>query len=147
MLPTENKCSKDKCDVLHIAALLDNLDEVLSFVTNRLEEADCSIKQQMQIQIAVEEIFVNIAHYAYNSNPGDAFITVCIEDDPKTVEIEFKDKGMPFDPTANPDPDVTLTAEQRKIGGLGIFMVKKSMDSVKYRREDGCNILTIRKKF
>ena len=145
-LPMEKNLMQKNNDVLHLAAELNNLEQVLAFVDGYLEAADCSMKTQMQIEVAVEEIYVNIAHYAYKTGTGDAYITVRIEEDPKTVEIEFRDTGMPFDPTANPDPDVTLSAEKRKIGGLGIFMVKKSMDDIQYRRENGCNILKIRKK-
>ena len=97
-----------------------------------------------QILIAAEEIFVNIASYAYGQETGSAEIRMTVEDG--CAGIEFRDSGTPFDPLAKADPDVTLPAEERQIGGLGIFMVKKSMDDVQYRYEGGENILTIRKK-
>ena len=132
---------------LKISADVDNLDSVTGFVDSHLEDVGCPLKFQMQIDVAVEEIFVNIASYAYRqSSDKNAEISLYFEEEPKTVVIEFIDSGMPFDPLAKDDPDVTLSAEERKIGGLGIFMVKKTMDDVQYKRENGQNILTIRKK-
>lgn len=130
---------------LNIKAKVENLPEVLSFIDSELEENDCPMKAQMQIDVAVEELFVNIASYAYTPNIGEAVIGIEITDD-NNVRIIFKDSGIPFNPTSKVDPDVTLSAEERQIGGLGIFMVKKSMDEFKYRYEDGQNILTIEKK-
>ena len=101
---------------------------------------------QMQIDVAVEEIFVNIASYAYGPETGQAEIRFRSEAETGTAEITFIDRGAPFDPLAKPDPDVTLPAEERQIGGLGIFMVKKSMDDVRYEYREAQNILTIRKK-
>ena len=126
-------------------ARLDRLDEVLAFVDNILESMDCPMKAQMQIDVAVEELYVNIAHYAYAPGVGPADIRVEVEDGP-AVAITFVDQGIPYDPLAKPDPDVTLSAEERQIGGLGIYMVKKSMDDMKYRREGDSNVLTIRKQ-
>lgn len=131
---------------LRIEATLQNLDRVLAFLDEQLEALDCPPRIQMQLDIAVEELFVNIAHYAYAPKTGSAVVRLEIEQDPRAVAITFMDRGMPYDPLAKPDPDVTLSAEERPIGGLGIFMVKESMDEVVYRRQDGKNILTIRKK-
>ena len=128
-----------------IDALTDNLPQVISFVDEQLEAADCPMKIQMQIDIAVEEIFVNIAHYAYNPDVGTAKVRVEVLGEPPAVDITFIDNGIPYDPLAKADPDVTLSAEERQIGGLGIFMVKKSMDDVKYEYLDGHNILTLKK--
>ena len=100
---------------------------------------------QMQIDVAVEEIFVNIAHYAYNPEVGNAMVRVEILPDVPSVDITFIDQGVPYDPLAKADPDVTLSAEERQIGGLGIFMVKKTMDDVKYEYVNGHNILTLKK--
>lgn len=132
---------------LIIEALTENLDTVLSFVDGHLEAFDCPMKTQMQLDIAVEEIFVNIAHYAYDSGIGMATIKVEVNEQPLSVIITFIDQGIPYDPLAKPDPDISLSAEDRPIGGLGIFMVKKSMDDVKYEYKDGSNILTIKKAF
>ncbi len=131
---------------LELEAKTDNLDQVLEFVDSTLEEVECSIKTQTQIDIAVEEIFVNIAHYAYNNVIGNATILVEMNTDPLTISITFIDNGTPYDPLAKADPDVTLSAEEREIGGLGIFMVKKTMDDIKYEYKDGKNILTLRKE-
>ena len=127
-------------------ATLDQLDEVLAFVDEDLEKYSEDEKAIIQIDIAVEEIFVNIAHYAYTPNVGQAVIRMEIIEDPRMIEITFIDSGIAFDPPAKPDPDVTLPAEERQIGGLGIYMVKKSMDDVTYERKEDQNIFTIRKK-
>ena len=129
-----------------IKASVNNLDQVLAFVDTELEKLECPIRAQMQIDVAVEELFVNIASYAYAPGEGDAVIRVESTSDPKTVSITFLDRGIPYDPLAKPDPDVTLSAAERAIGGLGIFMAKKSMDEMKYMYRDGQNILTIMKK-
>ena len=129
---------------LEISAQVENLDAVTEFITSELEAADCSMKAQMQIEIAVEELFVNIAHYAYAPNVGMAVISIGIEDG--SAVITFEDSGVPYDPLAKEDPDITLSAQERDIGGLGIFMVKKSMDDMRYEYRDGKNILTIVKR-
>ena len=128
-----------------IEAITENLSKVLAFVDEQLEAADCPMKIQMQIDIAVEEIFVNIAHYAYRSGTGKAVVRVETLPDPPSVDITFIDNGIPYDPLAKEDPDITLSAEERPIGGLGIFMVKKTMDDVRYEYLDGHNILTLKK--
>ena len=130
---------------LTIEALTDNLQAVLDFIDTELEGADCPMKTQMQIDVAVEELFVNVAHYAYTPTTGEARIDIEITEEPKKVVITITDSGIPFDPTAKPDPDVTLSAQERQIGGLGIYMVKKSMDTLDYRYEDGKNIVSITK--
>lgn len=130
---------------LKVDAKTEKLDEVLAFVDGHLEELECPVKTQMQIDIAVEELFVNIAHYAYGEGSGDALIRVETQKDPKSIRITFVDQGTPYDPLKREDPDITLSAEERKIGGLGIFMVKKSMDEVSYEYKDGSNMLTIQK--
>ncbi|MCR5676278.1 MAG: ATP-binding protein [Lachnospiraceae bacterium] len=132
---------------LRNVAKLDNLDEVIAFVEEQLEEHDCPPKLVIQINIAVEEIYVNIAHYAYTPEIGEAVVQTEFSEDPSGITITFIDSGKPFDPLAKPDPDVTLPAEERQIGGLGIYMVKKSMDDVQYERKDGKNILTITKRW
>ena len=127
-------------------ARVDRLDEVLAFLDGQLEAAECPMKLQMQLDVAMEEIYVNIASYAYAPGTGPATIRVSALEDGHTVEITFVDAGMPFNPLEKDDPDVTLSAEERQIGGLGIYMVKKTMDEVIYAREDGKNVLTLRKR-
>lgn len=131
---------------MDIEAVRENLDTVLRFVDERLEEAGCPIKAQMQIDLAVEEIFVNISDYAYKPGKGNTTVRVEVKEDPIVATITFIDQGIPYDPLAKEDPDVTLSAEERKIGGLGIFLVKKAMDDVIYEYKGGRNILTLKKK-
>ena len=128
-----------------IEAKLENLDEVLGFVDGQLEELECPMKAQMQIDVAVEEIFVNIASYAYAPGVGNALVRFDSSQDPASVTITFIDSGVPYDPVRKDDPDVTLSAEERGIGGLGIYMAKKAMDDMKYVYRDGQNILSISK--
>ncbi len=128
---------------LDIEALTENLDAVISFVDAQLEEASCSLKVQMQIDLAVEEIFVNIANYAYHPETGPATVRVEVKPDASAVIITFIDHGVPYDPLAKADPDITLSSDERDIGGLGIFLVKKNMDDIRYEYLNGSNILTI----
>lgn len=131
---------------LTIAATVENIDVVTDFVNEQLEALECPMKAQMQIDIAIDELFGNIAHYAYNPDVGEATVRVEVQKEPLSVIITFIDGGVPYDPLAAADPDTTLSAEERGIGGLGIFMVKNSMDEIAYRYENGKNILSIRKK-
>ena len=130
---------------LTIAATVENIETVTDFVNEQLEALDCPMKAQMQIDIAIDELFGNIAHYAYNPEVGSATVRVEVIEDPLAVVITFIDKGVPYDPLAKADPDITLSVEERDIGGLGIFMVKKSMDEITYEYKDGQNILKIKK--
>ena len=122
---------------LNIAATVENIEAVTDFVNAQLEALDCPMKAQMQIDIAIDELFGNIAHYAYHPEVGDATVRVEVQEDPLAVIITFIDGGVPYDPLAAADPDITLSAEERAIGGLGIFMVKKTMDEIIYRYENG----------
>ena len=131
---------------LEIDAKLSNLEKVLDFVNSHLSNVECPEKTRIQVDIAVEEIFVNIAHYAYNPEVGKATIRVEISEKPLTISLTFMDSGKPYDPLSRKDPDVSLSAEQRQIGGLGIYMVKKSMDEIQYSYRNGTNMLTFKKK-
>ncbi len=130
---------------LTMEATVENIQAVTDFVNEQLQEVGCSVKTQTQIDIAIDELFGNIAHYAYNPEVGP--VTVCVEitEDSLAVRITFIDSGLPYDPLTNIDPDITLSAQERDIGGLGIYMVKKSMDNVSYEYKDGQNILRILK--
>ena len=128
---------------LRIAAKTENLPVVLGFVNKSLQERGCPMKLQTRIAIAVEEVFVNIAHYAYNLGEGEAVLRLS---DVGDVVIEFEDSGVPYNPLLRQDPDITAGAEERQVGGLGIYMVKNIMDTVEYRYEGGKNILTLCKK-
>ena len=128
-----------------IPATVENIEKVTEFVNSQLEEIDCPIKARMQIDIAIDELFGNIAHYAYNPETGPATVRVEVTEAPISVVVTFIDHVIPYDPLKKDDPDVTLSAEERAIGGLGIFMVKKTMDEITYEYKDGQNILRIRK--
>ena len=131
---------------LTVEAKVENIDAVTDFVNATLEEYSCSIKAQTQIDIAIDELFGNIARYAYHPEVGQATVQVEMEENTPVVTVTFRDQGMPYNPLNSQDPDVTLSAEEREIGGLGIYLVKKSMDEVLYEYQDGQNILRVRKK-
>ncbi len=139
------KVAGENPNELTLEARTENLSKVAAFVQSRLEAAGCSLKMQMQIDVAVEEIFVNIANYAYTPEVGSATVRVEVSENPVKVSITFIDRGIPYDPLAKTDPDVSLSAEEREIGGLGIFMTKQLMDDVVYEYRDGQNILTLKK--
>ncbi len=121
------------------------LDDVKNFVTENLEAEGCSEKTLMQLELAVEESFVNIAHYAYPPETGTVTVTKELTDDGLLIVV-LSDSGTPYDPLKKPDPDLTLPLDKKPIGGLGIYMTKKSMDKVSYEYQDGKNILTLEKK-
>lgn len=128
-------------------ATVDNIEKVTDFVNGQLENCGCPLKAQMQIDIAIDELFGNIAHYAYHPDVGPATVRVEVIKDQPAVVITFLDRGIPYDPLKKEDPDVSLSAQERTAGGLGIFLVKKSMDGILYEYKDGQNILKIRKNF
>lgn len=125
-------------------AEIEQLDAVTAFLEEELEKVDCSPKLTITFAIALEELFVNVAHYSYPGSKGTVKIGIDTSDG--VVTVRLVDTGIPFDPVAKPDPDITESAEERKIGGLGIYMVKKSMDSMEYEYLDKQNILTIKKR-
>ena len=122
------------------------LSDILGFVDQTLEGYGCPMKIQMAVCVAIEEVFVNVAHYAYGGGEGDVTLGIVFDAESRTVTFRLADKGTPFDPLKKPDPDITLSAEDREIGGLGIFITKKTMDSVRYAYENGENVLTMTKK-
>ena len=130
---------------LTIEATLENITAVTDFVNGQLEDYDCSLKAQMQIDIAIDELFSNIARYAYDPKTGPATVQVEVQEDPMAVIITFIDHGKPYDPLSGKDPDLTIPLEERNEGGLGVFLVKKVMDDVRYEYKEGRNILRIRK--
>jgi anti-sigma regulatory factor (Ser/Thr protein kinase) len=130
---------------LTVDATVENIVRVTEFVDEQLEQYNCPMKAEMQINIAIDELFGNIAHYAYNPDVGPATVKVEVVEEPMAVIITFIDGGVPYDPLTQKDPDITLPAEEREIGGLGIYMVKKSMDDITYEYKDGKNILRIKK--
>ena len=131
---------------LTMLATLENIVPVTDFINAELEKLDCPLKAQMQIDVAVDELFGNIARYAYNPDTGPATVRVEVDPDPMSVLITFIDHGKPYDPLSNKAPDITAPVEDRPIGGLGIFLVRKTMDDVSYEYRNGQNILRIKKK-
>ena len=126
----------------------ENLEAVNDFIHEQIKPFSCHSQTLFQIDLAVEEIFVNISHYAYSPDKGTVQIDCSVEktaDAPAKLTVSFTDKGKAFNPLAKPDPDITLSVEEREIGGLGIFLTKKYMDSVLYERKDNQNILTFTK--
>lgn len=131
---------------LTVAATVENIETVTDFVNEQLEALACPRKTQMQLDVAIDELFSNIAYYAYKPEIGEATVRVEVTEEPLAVIITFIDNGVPYDPLAKEDPDITLSAEEREIGGLGIYMVKKTMDDITYEYKDGQNILKIKKR-
>ena len=127
-------------------AKVEALSDVLGFVDRTLESYECPMKIQTAICVAIEEVFVNVAHYAYGDGEGDMTLGIGFDEESRNITFRMSDKGTPFDPLKKPDPDITLSAEEREIGGLGIFITKKTMDTVSYAYENGENILTMIKK-
>ena len=121
------------------------LNDFLGFAEEELEKAECPMKAVMPITVALEEVFVNVAHYAYPDSSGDVSLSIDFDSESRQMTFQMADSGIPFNPLAKPDPDITLSAEERQIGGLGIFMMKMTMDEVSYVYKDGKNILTMKK--
>ena len=122
------------------------LNDVLGFVEQTLESLDCPMKLQMAICVAIEEVFVNVAHYAYPHGEGDVTLGIGFDEASRQVTFRMTDRGIPFDPLQRPDPDITLSAQEREVGGLGIFIAKQTMDSLSYAYEKDENTLTMMKK-
>jgi len=132
---------------ISLKAVTDNIPVVTDFVEEYLEKFNIPMKTKMQLDVAIDEIFSNIANYAYSEkgDAGDAIVSIEVSDTSDYVVITFKDSGKEFNPLIKEDPDVTLSVDERGIGGLGIYMVKKSMDDVNYEYTDGMNVLKIKK--
>ena len=132
---------------LKLDATVENLPEVTEFVTASLEERDCSMKIVMQMELVIEEIFVNVASYAYAPDSGLVTVQKSFDDEPRALNLTFIDSGKPYNPLEHKDPDTSLGVDEREIGGLGIFLVKKNVDVINYARRDGQNILSVKKFF
>ena len=130
---------------LTLSATVENIEVVTDFVNEQLGALDCPMKAETQIDIAIDEIFSNIVYYAYNSEIGQVTVRFEVSGEPPTVTITFIDSGVPYDPLQKADPDTTISIEDRRNGGFGIYMVKKYMDDVTYAYRDGQNVLTIKK--
>lgn len=130
---------------LKVKALLENVAAVTEFVDVELEAEGCPMKAQMQIDVVIDELVSNVANYAYSDGVGELTVRVDFQDDPKEFIMTLIDSGVPYNPLEKEDPDISASVEDRPIGGLGIFMVKKMMDDMQYEYLDGKNILTVRK--
>lgn len=135
----------DKMKSITVQAKTENIEKVTEFVNEILEEVSCPIKVQMQIDIAIDEIFGNIVHYAYGMDEENAIVRVEVEQKMEMIVLTFIDRGIPYNPTHSKEPDITLPIEERKAGGLGIHIVKKTMDEITYEYVNGSNILKIKK--
>ncbi len=127
-------------------ATIDNIGVVTDFVNEQLQALACPMKVQLQIDMAIDELFSNIARYAYHPEIGSATVRVDVTEHPMAVRITFIDQGIPYDPLSAANPDTTLSAEERNPGGLGIYLVRQTMDDVSYEYRGGQNILTIQKQ-
>lgn len=131
---------------IDVAAVKENLQQVIAFVDRELEQSGCERDTMLEIYMAVEEIFVNVCSYAYDPEVGQTTIRTEIVKEPLSVILSFIDGGVPYDPLKRTDPKLNIPIKERSIGGLGIFLVKQTMDDVAYEYRDGKNILTIKKK-
>ncbi|HBL41134.1 MAG TPA: ATP-binding protein [Ruminococcaceae bacterium] len=129
-----------------LKAVVESIPSATEFMDALLEEYECNMRAQMQLDIAMDELFSNIAHYAYPNGEGDATVLAEFDEAQRIFSLTFIDSGVPYNPTEKEDPDITLSAEERSIGGLGIMMVRKTMDEMTYDYRDGKNYLTICKK-
>ena len=129
--------------VITVPAQVERWDDVHEFVAAAMQEAGIAPKLQNSIFVAAEEIYVNIASYAYPAQGGE--VTISLSSGPGKFALEFRDSGTPYNPLEKDDPDTSVPAAEREIGGLGVFMVKKMMDKVTYRFEDNMNILAMEK--
>jgi len=130
-----------------VEATVDQIGAVTDFVEEELEAMNCPMKARMQIAIAIDELFGNIARYAYHPKTGLATVRLETEGSPPQAVVTFIDRGDPYNPLEKEEPDITLSAEEREIGGLGIFIVKRTMDMVQYEYKEGRNLLMLEKKW
>lgn len=132
-----------------VPASMEHLGQVMSLTEEILRQAGCGEDDERLIGISVEEIFTNIASYAYGQGEGQVTIEFEIlgEDREREAVVCFRDRGIPYNPLERKDPDLGLPIQQRPVGGLGIYMVKKFMDHVDYRYDSGNNVTTMRKRF
>ena len=128
-----------------VMAQVKELERVLAFLRQELAPYECSAKTMFQLELVVEELFVNIASYAYTESGGEVEVGCEVSGETPGITIRFADRGRPFDPLARADAETTPEALENRVGGLGILLVKKTMDEVAYAYEDGANVLTVKK--
>ena len=129
-----------------VDATIENMNTVTAFVDDFLDQIACPMKSKIQINIVIDEIFGNICHYAYKDSVGAVTVRVESGNTPKAVFLTFTDNGIPYNPLETEDPDITLSSEERKIGGLGIYLVKKNMDEMRYEYVNQQNRLWMEKR-
>ncbi len=127
-------------------ARTDSIPELAARSDTELEAVSCPLKNRMQLDVIIDEVFSNICRYAYGAGAGDASVCFRFDGEKNEVSLTFRDRGIPYDPLESREPDVTLSAEEREIGGLGIFLVKQLADGVRYERDGDTNVLTVTKK-
>lgn len=128
---------------LTVTATMDQIPVITAFVEEELERRQCPPKIRLQLELVIDELISNIVRYAYGDDGGDITVQLEWEEDPAAVVLTFVDQGVPYDPLQRQDPDVSLPAEQRQNGGLGIFLVKQLMDRLEYQFTDGQNVFTV----
>ncbi|MBI5681382.1 MAG: ATP-binding protein [Methanobacterium sp.] len=129
-----------------VPAKIENLQNVLDFVIKELDSVEYNIKALLQLELSIEEAYVNIANYAYESEDGEVLICCNINKNPLQITVQFIDCGIPYNPLKNENSDISLEIKEKKVGGLGILLIKKNVDNIAYEYKDGKNILTIQKK-
>lgn len=134
-------------DKITVEAVVENLQTVIDFATTHLEERGCSMKTITQTELVIEEVFVNISNYAYHPKIGAATFVIEFEENPSALLMTFIDGGKPYNPLEKDDPDTSLALDERDVGGLGIYLVKKNVDEISYEHTDGKNILHMKKFF
>lgn len=137
----------DKEAVLAVDADVDEIDAVTGFIDELLEDIPFDPEARAQLDIAVEEIFVNISRYAYGEGTGQVTVRGSVTaEPPHTVTLAFEDGGKAFNPLERKAPDLTPAVRRHQVGGLGIFLARSMSDAIGYERREGKNILTVKKK-
>ncbi len=129
-----------------VPAKIENLQKVFNFVNKQLNSVAYNMKSRLQLELSIEEAYVNISKYAYESDEGKVEILSRVDEDPLQITVKFMDSGIPYNPLKNEDPDIYTNTEEKELGGLGIFLIKKNVDNIGYEYLNGKNILTIQKK-
>ncbi len=131
---------------LILTAKIENLNKVFDFLDAQLSSLAYNMKAKLQLELSIEEAYVNISKYAYTSDKGEVEILSSVDEDPLQITVQFVDSGIPYNPLKTEDPDLFTDTEEKELGGLGIFLIKKNVDNIKYKYHNGKNILTLQKK-
>ena len=131
---------------LTVPAKIENLQKVFNFLNTQLNSVTYNMKSRLQLELSIEEAYVNISKYAYEYNEGNIEILSHIDKDPIQITVKLMDSGIPYNPLNNEDPNILANTEEKELGGLGILLIKKNVDNIRYEYLDGKNVLTIQKK-